>query len=129
MDIQSWGWVALGGMAGACFRFGVSTFVQTRLGPEAMFPWGTLLINTTGSLAIGVVIGLLAGRPLDQAWRLVLVTGFLGGYTTFSAYSFEVVSLLQAQRWGFAAIYAASSTFLGVAGCGIGFWVSHLFNP
>src|SRR6266571_9163681 len=81
-------WVGLGGFIGANVRYIFGTWVVHRFGPT--FPIQTLLINVSGSLVIGVLLVLLTERlAADPAWRLLLVVGFLGGYTTFSSYSFE----------------------------------------
>ncbi len=111
-------WVGLGGLIGANARYGLARLITERWG--ASFPYGTLVVNATGSLAIGVLLTLLLARVADPAWRLLIVTGFLGGYTTFSAFSFEAVALLQEGRWGRAAVYVLGSNLLGVAGCWAG---------
>src|SRR5688572_7637953 len=105
-------WVALGGAAGAAARFAVTQWTGARWGWT--FPWGTFAVNLTGSLAIGLVMTLLLARGADPAYRLLLVTGFLGGYTTFSAFSFEVLSLLEARRWDAAALYIGGSVVPGL---------------
>lgn len=120
--------VGIGGMLGASARYAVVAAVAARLGPR--FPWGTLLVNASGSFAIGLAVTLLLLRGLDHdhdpthAWRLFLVTGVLGGYTTFSAYSLELITLLQHGRWSAAALYAAASTALGLAACALGIWLA-----
>ena len=111
-------WVALGGAVGAAARFAVSQWTGTRWGWT--FPWGTLAVNLTGSLAIGLVMTLLLARGADPTYRLVLVTGFLGGYTTFSAFSFEALSLLEARRWDAAALYVIGSVVLGLLATALG---------
>ncbi len=87
--------VALGAMAGGLARYGVTFLLLRTLGPG--MPWGTLTVNITGCLAIGLVSGLTAGRgePLALGARLFLVTGFLGAYTTFSAFGIETVEMLR----------------------------------
>ena len=75
-------WVGLGGFLGANARYALGTWIVQRIGLS--FPWHTLLINVTGSLAIGAILVLLTERLVaDPAWRLFLVVGLLGGYTTF----------------------------------------------
>ena len=111
-------WVGIGGFVGANARFAVGRFALERLG--GAFPYGTLFVNATGSLAIGLVASLMAARFVDPAWRLLVITGFLGGYTTFSAYSFETVALLEEGRWSRAAVYVLGSVLLGLAGCASG---------
>jgi fluoride exporter len=106
-------WVALGGAVGACARYGLGAWVVARVG--AAFPFHTLLINVTGSLAIGVLLILLTERLMaEPAWRLVLVVGFLGGYTTFSSYTFEALSLLEEGDWLPALWYILGSNGLGL---------------
>src|SRR5215218_155007 len=100
-------WVALGGATGTAARFAVAQWMGARWGWT--FPWGTFAVNVTGSLAIGLVMTLLVTRGADPAYRLLLVTGFLGGYTTFSAFSFETLALLEARRWVTAGLYAGGS--------------------
>ena len=77
-------WVGLGGFLGATARYALGLWAVSRFG--AAFPFHTLIINVTGSLAVGVLLVLLTERLLvDPVWRLLLVVGFLGGYTTFSS--------------------------------------------
>lgn len=111
-------WVGVGGLVGANARFALGRWVVDRVGET--FPYGTALINVTGSVAIGVVLTVLLARGSDPAWRLLVVTGFLGGYTTFSAYTFEAVALAQQGRWGAAAVYVLGSNLVGLVACGVG---------
>ena len=110
-------WVALGGAAGAMARYGVGQWTGQRWGGS--FPWGTLAVNVTGSLLIGLLVTLL-GRGVDPTLRLLLITGFLGGYTTFSAYSAEALTLVEARRWDAAALYISGSVALGLVACAAG---------
>ena len=119
-------WVALGGAAGAAARYGVAQWTGARWGWN--FPWGTLAVNVTGSLAIGLLMTLLIARGADPAFRLLLVTGFLGGYTTFSAFSFEALTLLEARRWSSAALYVGGSVVLGLLACGLGLGLGRLLT-
>ena len=118
-------WVALGGAAGAVSRFAVAQWTGARWG--GTFPWGTLAVNLTGSLAIGLVMTLLLARGADPTYRLLLVTGFLGGYTTFSAFSFETLALLEARRWDAAALYVGGSVALGLLATALGLGLGRLF--
>jgi CrcB protein len=118
-------WVALGGAAGAAARFAVAQWTGARWG--GTFPWGTLAVNLTGSLAIGLVLTLLLARGADPTYRLLLVTGFLGGYTTFSAFSFETLALLEARRWDAAALYVGGSVALGLLATALGLGLGRLF--
>lgn len=118
-------WVALGGALGATARYGVAQWAGNRFG--WLFPWGTLTVNVTGSLAIGLIVTALLVRGADPAFRLFLVTGFLGGYTTFSAFSLETLALIESRRWDLAALYIAVSIGLGLAGCALGLLLGRLF--
>jgi CrcB protein len=87
----------------------------------ALIPWGTLTANLVGGYLIGLAVAFFHAMPqLDPAWRLAIITGFLGGLTTFSSFSAEVVNLLLQQRYplalGTAAIHVCGSLALTVAG-------------
>ena len=102
-------WVAAGGACGAVLRFGVQA-----LASGAGFPWGTLLVNIAGCLAIGLVIGAFAGTTWFEATgRALLVAGVLGGFTTFSAFSVDTVLLVEQGRLVSATAYILAS----VTGC------------
>ena len=80
--------IALGAAAGANARYWLSNWFVARFGPA--FPWGTLFINVSGGLVIGLVLTVLGQRLVaDPTYRLLLVTGFLGAYTTFSTFTYE----------------------------------------
>jgi fluoride exporter len=117
-------WVALGGAAGASTRFAVAQWAGARWG--WMFPWGTFAVNVSGSLLIGLVMAILIARDADPAFRLLLVTGFLGGYTTFSSFSFEAIALLEARRWDAAALYVVGSVALGLLATALGLGLGRL---
>lgn len=84
--------VALGGALGASTRYLLGMWIQTRVGSD--FPWGTFIINITGSFLIGFVLGLVNAGTLSAEARLFLAVGVLGGYTTFSSFSYETLKLL-----------------------------------
>jgi CrcB protein len=109
--------VALGGALGAVGRHLISVAALSFLGPG--FPWGTLAVNILGSAAIGVAAG--AGLPGDA--RLLLVTGFLGGFTTFSAFSLETATLA-ARAPALALLYVAASLGFGLAAFALAWWVA-----
>jgi CrcB protein len=119
-------WVAVGGAVGAAARYAVAHWAGTRWGWG--FPWGTFAVNLTGSLAIGLLLTLLIGRNVDHTLRMLLVTGFLGGYTTFSAFSYEALALLEARRWEAAMLYVTGSVILGLIGCGIGIAIGRIIS-
>jgi CrcB protein len=106
-------WVGLGGFLGANARYAFGAWILGRFGGE--FPLHTLLVNLSGSFAIGAILIVLTERlAVDPAWRLLLVVGFLGGYTTFSSYTFEALALAEAGDWAGAAWYVLGSNGLGL---------------
>ena len=81
------------------------------------FPWGTFIINISGSLVMGLIAGYLAFKgEASQPWRLFLMTGILGGYTTFSAFSLDTALLYERGEIGLAALYVLGSVVLSIAG-------------
>jgi CrcB protein len=107
--------VFLGGGFGAAIRHGVNLVVARMLGTA--FPYSTMLINITGSFAMGTIIAYFAFRgDLSQHWRLFLTTGILGGYTTFSAFSLDTALLYERGQMGMAALYVIASVAISIAG-------------
>jgi CrcB protein len=104
--------VMLGGAAGSLLRYVVGTAILTRAAWR--FPVGTVLINITGSFTIGLLMTLFTERvSLHPNWRLLLVVGFLGGYTTFSSFEWETLTLVHAgSRW-LGLVNAAGSVVFG----------------
>ena len=108
-------YVAAGSAVGGVARYLVSAAIQTRL--PMTFPAGTLLVNVTGSLAIGVVLRYALGSPeVGPEMRMLIVTGFLGGYTTFSAFSYETLALAERGEYVLAGTYVLASVVLGLLG-------------
>jgi CrcB protein len=107
--------VAAGGALGSMGRYGISLLAMGWLG--AAFPWGTLAVNVLGSGAIGV----LAGQGISGGARLFWVTGVLGGFTTFSAFSLEAALLWERAAWQ-GVLYVLASLGLGLAAFALG-WV------
>ena len=115
--------VAAGGATGAWLRYLASRATLSVIGPVAAtaFPWATLLINVSGSFAMGLLAGWLARHGQGgEHWRLLLGVGVLGGFTTFSAFSLEVVLLASRGAIGMAALYAALSLAAGIGGLMLG---------
>jgi fluoride exporter len=91
-------WIALGAVVGASARYFVSTVIARHV--STTFPYGTLLINITGSLVLGFFLVFSAERVLlDPRWRLLVAVGFCGSYTTFSSYTFESFTLMEQGQW------------------------------
>lgn len=98
MGLDRYAMVMLGGAVGSLARYLIGTAIMTRLGVR--FPMGTLVINVSGSFIIGMLMTLLAERQPHPYWRLLLVVGFLGGYTTFSSFAWETLALVkEGGRW------------------------------
>lgn len=116
--------VALGGAGGAVLRYQLGRAVTSLAGPENSFPWGTLSVNLIGSLAMGALVGWLARGTLPEATaeslRLAVGVGLLGGFTTFSAFSAELVTMLHRGQAGLALGYAAASLIAGMAAMVLG---------
>ena len=108
--------VALGGAAGSMLRHVVAVVGVALFG--FAFPWGTLAVNVVGS----GVIGMLAGLGVQGGVRNLLVPGFLGGFTTFSAFSLETTVLWERSP-ALAAFYVVLSVGLGATACALGFWL------
>jgi CrcB protein len=114
--------VALAGAVGAVLRVVVDRVVRRGLGagdPDAG-PWGTLVVNVTGSLALGVVAGLVLYHGLAERPRLVVGVGFLGAYTTFSTFSLDVVGLVENGSGVVAVRYVLGSVGLSLLAAGAG---------
>jgi CrcB protein len=91
-------WIALGAVVGASARYFVSTQITRHF--STSFPYGTLLINLTGSLVLGFFLVYSTERVLlDPRWRLLVAIGFCGSYTTFSSYAFESFALMERGQW------------------------------
>lgn len=107
--------VFVGGGLGASLRHAVNVGCARVCGLN--FPYGTFVINITGSLVMGLIAGYLAFKgEASQPWRLFIMTGILGGYTTFSAFSLDSVLLYERGELGLAAFYVVGSVVLSVAG-------------
>jgi len=114
--------VFIGGGLGAALRHFVNGVSLRLVGTG--WPAGTLFINVTGSILMGLVAALFAFKlSLPQTLRLFIATGILGGYTTFSTFSLETALLFERGQLGMALLYAAGSVLLGVGGLFAGMWV------
>ena len=126
---MSYLWVALGGALGSVARHACSIGASRWLG--ATFPWGTLLVNVAGSFTIGLLAALLTadGRPaLGSDARAFLMIGVLGGFTTFSSFSLETLTLARTGALSAAGANVALSLVLCLSGVWLGFVAAALFN-
>lgn len=115
--------VGLGGAAGSLARYGATTVMAAWFGRG--FPLGTLLVNVVGSFLIGLAFVMLVERGLlSNEWRLGVITGVLGGFTTFSAFSLETVGLLQDNAYGRAALYVLLSVLVCLGATILGVWIA-----
>jgi CrcB protein len=111
--------IGAGGALGAMLRFFAHTRIAALTGPG--FPWGTLLINITGSFFLGALVVILSARgPAVDLLRNGLCIGLLGGFTTFSAFSVETLTLLEAEQWQRALVNIVSSVLLCLLGAAAG---------
>ena len=112
--------VAIGGALGSVLRYFLSLVIPKAAG----FPWPTFVANVLGCLCIGIFSGLfLKCGTLSPNLKLFLVTGFCGGFTTFSTFASENLALLQSGKIGLFAVYALSSFVLGIAACVAGLYL------
>jgi CrcB protein len=105
-------WVGLGGFIGANARYLLGAWIAARLGTT--FPYGTFVINVTGSFILGAIMGLLDGHVLAPAVRLSLAIGFVGAYTTFSTFTYETLRLIEDGSLLLATANVAGSVVLGL---------------
>jgi CrcB protein len=107
-------WIALGAVVGASARYFLSLFIARDF--STVFPYGTLLINVTGSFLVGFFLVFSTERVLlDPRWRLLIVIGFCGSYTTFSSYAYESFGLMQRGEWLLTGINIVASNVLSLA--------------
>jgi fluoride exporter len=117
-------WIAAGSALGGIARFWCSGVIARAFGET--FPWGTLIVNVSGSLLIGIIAALTGpdGRIfLGSTTRLALMAGFCGGYTTFSSFSIQTLSLVQDGEWWL----AGANIALSVVACLVAVWAGYAF--
>ena len=114
--------VALGGAMGAVSRFLVGNIVGKALG--SAWPYGTFIINIVGCFCMGVLMTVIVERQLlPAAWRFFLCVGFLGGFTTFSSFGYETISLINNGKLLEAIAYVSGSVLLGLLAAAIGVYL------
>lgn len=115
----AWIQVAVGGAIGATLRFGVQAVALRLFGPG--FPVGTMTVNVIGSVLIGLLAAQVLGRPELIRIQPLLMTGILGGFTTFSTFSLDTLSIVQRGETGKALAYVTASLMLSLLGVVLGF--------
>jgi CrcB protein len=117
--------VGVGALLGANLRFVVGNWAAERWSVD--FPYGTFIVNVSGAFAVGVILAFMGERlGLSPLWRLFFVTGFLGGYTTFSSYAWEALVLAEEGAWVRAGVYVVGSNLVGFAGVWLGATLARL---
>jgi CrcB protein len=115
--------IASGGALGALCRYWLGTAVHTMW--PTKIPYGTLFINVSGSIVLGILYVLVSERQiLPMQWRPLVMVGFLGAFTTFSTFSVEVVNLMDNGHQFHAAMYFLLSTVLAIGGAALGIWMT-----
>jgi CrcB protein len=116
--------IGMGSFIGGVLRYLVSIpFIHKH--PHG-FPWGTLLVNIIGCFLIGLLYGYVERYPIPKEWRLFLGTGVLGGFTTFSAFSNETVTLFNHGQYFYATTYVLTSVLVGIAATFLGVWLGRM---
>jgi len=105
-------WVFIGGGIGSLCRFGLSQWLNKPFD----YPWGTLLANGLSCIVLGILVALVSKNILSLEFRLLLVTGFCGGFSTFSTFSNELIQFIKHGEWTMAMIYMSLSLFVGMLG-------------
>lgn len=118
-------WISIGAVLGANLRYWVGDWAAQRFGSG--FPYGTMLVNLTGSFLLGLIISLtLEHFIIDPRLRILLTIGFLGSYTTFSTFAYESVTLISQGQWGLGLFNLLGSTLLGVLFAALGIWLGKI---
>jgi CrcB protein len=127
MNLYAFLMVGMGGFAGSVARYATVRLIDGRL--NSFFPYGTFAVNVTGSLILGIVIGVLDQPGEKTNLRLLLTTGFCGGFTTFSSFAFENINLINQKLTTTALLYTLLSIVIGfiAVACGvfIGRWINN----
>lgn len=126
MDIYKLLAVGLGGCLGSVARYATSRAIDEKL--NSLFPYGTFAVNILGSFILGLVYTLALRKiGVTENWRLFLGAGVCGGFTTFSAFAWENLNLLQQKNFGMTALYIGASLFLGIMSVLLGVWAGRSF--
>lgn len=113
--------VMSGGAIGAALRYGANSAIPTSAATG--WPWATLVVNIVGGFLMGLLVALGSRFGLADGWRLFLGVGVLGGFTTFSAFTLEMVTMLEGGRAATAALYAGTSIIGALVALALGSWL------
>lgn len=113
-------YVFIGGGIGSCLRYGITIITGKPNGVN--FPLSTFLVNIIGCLVIGMVAGLFYKYKLNSTYAVLLITGLLGGFTTFSSFALEFVELMKNNQTGIALLYVLLTNFVGLALAALGLY-------
>jgi len=116
--------VFLGGAIGCLFRYGLVFFLNTKVSNN--FPWGTFGVNIIGCLLIGLGYGILGVKQEFESYRLLLLTGFLGGFTTFSSFALDGLQLWQQGSYLVSVIYVFATNISGFVAVAAGYFLSKI---
>lgn len=118
--MSAWVWlaIAVAGAIGAPLRYLVDGAVSDRV--RSLFPWGTFVVNMSGSFALGLITGLVLYHAFPADGRLIIGVGLIGAYTTFSTFTFEAASLIERREIRLAALNIGGSVVLGAAAAAAG---------
>ena len=119
-------YIAVGAVAGAIARYQLGLWVAEWRGTSAGFPWGTLLINVSGSLLLGFLFRWLRAGPDSRHLQALIGTGFCGAFTTFSTFSLEAINLMMESQTPTAVLYAGVSMVVAPAACFAGYLIAGL---
>ena len=118
-------WISIGAVFGANLRYWVADWAASRWGGD--FPYGTFLINMTGSFILGMVVALITDHYIiDPRLRILITVGLLGSFTTFSTYTYESIALIQQGQWWLGSVNLLGSSLLGGLSALLGIWIGKL---
>lgn len=115
--------VMLGGALGSLLRFVVSKILPVF--NVYSFPWPTFTVNIVGCFLAGLITSTIKKQSLTDDWYLLTITGFMGGFTTFSAFSLEILQYLQNEKWGLGILYISLSLVVSIIALAGGWWLGN----
>jgi CrcB protein len=123
--VEKFLWISIGAVFGANLRYWLADWAAARWGGN--FPYGTFLINMTGSFILGMVVALITDHYIiDPRLRVLITVGLLGSFTTFSTYTYESIALIQQGQWWLGLVNLFGSSLLGGLSALLGIWIGKL---